>query len=46
MIPLIEPKYHSNIKDLLYDAKPNEKKGLYILSKVTKYNREKYSVVN
>ena len=26
MTPLIEPKYHSNIKDWLYYAKPNEKK--------------------
>ena len=41
MIPLIEPKYHSNIKDWLYYAKPNEKKGLYILSKVTKHRGEK-----
>ena len=41
MTPLIEPKYHSNIKDWLYYAKPNEKKGLYILSKVTKHRGEK-----
>ena len=41
MIPLVEPKYHSNIKDWLYYAKPNEKKGLYILSKVTKHRGEK-----
>ena len=41
MIPLIEPEFHRHIKDWLYYAKPNEKKGLYILSKVTKHRGEK-----
>ena len=38
---IIDPKYQKNIKDWLYYAKPNEKKGLYILSKVTKHRGEK-----
>jgi len=31
---IIDPKYKSNISDWIYYAKPNEKKGLWILSKV------------
>ena len=38
---LIEPKYYCHITDWLYYAKPNEKKGLYILSEVTKNRGEK-----
>ena len=38
---LIDPKYQKNISDWLYYAKPNEKKGLYILSKVIKHRGEK-----
>lgn len=38
---LILPEYKVHIKDWLYYAKPNEKKGLYILSKVIKYKGEK-----
>ena len=38
---IIDPKYQKNIKDWLYYAKPNEKKGLYILSKVIKHRGEK-----
>lgn len=38
---LIIPEFKSHITDWLYYAKPNEKKGLYILSKVVKYKGEK-----
>ena len=38
---LIDVKYQKNIPDWLYYAKPNEKKGLYILSKVIKHRGEK-----
>ena len=38
---LITPQHHTHIKDWLYYAKPNEKKGLYILSKIAKYKGEK-----
>lgn len=38
---IIDKKYHGNISDWLYDAKPNEKKGLYILFKVFKYKGQK-----
>jgi hypothetical protein len=38
---LIDNKYHQNISDWLYYAKPNEKKGLYILTKVIKHRGEK-----
>ena len=38
---LIDPKYQKNISDWLYYAKPNEKKGLYSLSKVIKHRGEK-----
>ena len=38
---LIDNKYQKNIPDWLYYAKPNEKKGLYILSKVIKHRGEK-----
>ena len=38
---LIDPKYQKNISDWLYYAKPDEKKGLYILSKVIKHRGEK-----
>ena len=34
-------EYQNQIKDWLYYAKPNEKKGLYILSKIIKYRGEK-----
>ena len=39
--PIISPEYSVNIKDWLYYAKPNEKKGLYIISKVIKHKGEK-----
>ena len=39
--PMIDPKYQVNVKDWLYYAKPNEKKGLYILSKVIQHKGEK-----
>lgn len=38
---LIEPSYKSNISDWVYYAKPNEKKGLYVLSKVIKHKGQK-----
>ena len=38
---LIVNEYQNQIKDWLYYAKPNEKKGLYILSKVVKHKGEK-----
>ena len=38
---LIVNEYQNQIKDWLYYAKPNEKKGLYILSKIIKYRGEK-----
>ena len=38
---IIDYKFHRNISDWLYYSKPNEKKGLYILSKVIKYRGEK-----
>ena len=41
LIPIISPEYNVNIKDWLYYAKPNEKKGLYIISKVIKHKGEK-----
>ena len=41
MNQFIDNKYQKNISDWLYFAKPNEKKGLYILSKVIKHRGEK-----
>ena len=41
MKQFIDNKYQKNISDWLYFAKPNEKKGLYILSKVIKHRGEK-----
>ena len=41
LLPIIDPQYQVNIKDWLYYAKPNEKKGLYILSKVIQHRGEK-----
>ena len=41
LLPIIDPQYQVNIKDWLYYAKPNEKKGLYIISKVIKHKGEK-----
>jgi hypothetical protein len=38
---IIIEKFKSHIPDWLYDAKPNEKKGLYILSKVIKHKGQK-----
>ena len=38
---LIIPEYKCHISDWLYYAKPNEKKGLFILNKVVKYKGEK-----
>lgn len=38
---VIEPKYKHHISDWIYNAKPNEKKGLYILNKVIKYKGQK-----
>ena len=38
---IIDPKYQKNISDWLYFAKPNEKKGIYLLSKVVKHRGEK-----
>ncbi|MCQ2819055.1 MAG: hypothetical protein MJ252_17470 [archaeon] len=38
---IIAAPYKCHINDWLYYAKPNEKKGLYILSKVVKYKGEK-----
>jgi hypothetical protein len=37
---LIVPQYQSNIYDWVYYAKPNEKKGLYILMKVINHKGE------
>jgi hypothetical protein len=38
---IIDAKYKNNITDWIYYAKPNEKKGLYILSKVVKHRGQK-----
>src|SRR4051794_24566554 len=38
---LILEKFKSHIADWIYDAKPNEKKGLYILSKIIKHKGQK-----
>jgi hypothetical protein len=38
---LITTDYKKNISDWIYYAKPNEKKGLFILSKVIKHRGEK-----
>lgn len=38
---IIDEKYKSHIEDWLFYAKPTEKKGLYILSKVIKNKGEK-----
>ncbi len=38
---LIAAKYKCNISDWIYYAKPNERKGLYILSKVLKHKGQK-----
>jgi hypothetical protein len=38
---IINPSYQKHNNDWLYFAKPNEKKGLYILNKVIKYKGQK-----
>ena len=38
---IIEEKYKHQIEDWLFYAKPNEKKGLYILSKIIKHKGDK-----
>ena len=38
---IVAPEYQNHMKDWLYYAKPNEKKGLYILTKVVKHRGEK-----
>jgi hypothetical protein len=41
LLEIIDNRYHNNCSDWLYYAKPNEKKGLYILSKVIKHKGQK-----
>lgn len=41
LISIVNPKYERNVADWVYYAKPNEKKGLYILSKVIKHKGNK-----
>ena len=41
LYPLINPIYKAHISDWIFYAKPNEKKGLYILSKVIKHKGQK-----
>ncbi len=38
---ICNPKFEGHVADWVYYAKPNEKKGLYILSKVIKYKGQK-----
>jgi hypothetical protein len=38
---IVNPKYESHISDWVSYSKPNEKKGLYILSKVIKHKGQK-----
>lgn len=38
---IIDDKYKKNIDDWLFDAKPNERKGLFVISKIIKYKGEK-----
>jgi hypothetical protein len=38
---LVEDKYKDNIADWIYYSKPNEKKGLYILSKIVKHKGQR-----
>lgn len=37
---IIEPKFQKNITDWLFDARPNERKGLFIISKIIKHKGE------
>lgn len=37
MKTIIKPEFACNINDWLFDAKPNEKKGLFIISQIIKY---------
>ena len=39
---IIDEKYKEHIDDWLYSALPNEKKGLFILSKVHKHKGQKF----
>lgn len=41
LLEIIDFKFHPHCSDWLYYAKPNEKKGLYILSKVIKHKGQK-----
>jgi hypothetical protein len=38
---IVNPKYESHVSDWVSYAKPNEKKGLYIISKVIKHKGQK-----
>ena len=38
---IIKPQYKKNINDWLFDAKPNERKGLFVISKIIKHKGEK-----
>lgn len=38
---IIAKEYQENISDWIYYAKPNEKKGLFILSKIHKYKGQR-----
>lgn len=37
LIQIIKPEFHKHIEDWSFAAKPNEKKGLYLISKIMKY---------
>lgn len=37
IIQIIKPEFHRHIADWSFAAKPNEKKGLYLISKIMKY---------
>lgn len=38
---VIEPKFQKYCYDWLYDAKPDEKRGLFVMSKIIKYKGQK-----
>ena len=38
---IIDSKFLKNCDDWLFDAKPNERKGLFIISKIIKFKGEK-----
>lgn len=41
LLMIIDQPYQKNIDDWLFDAKPNERKGLFIISKIIKHKGER-----